>query len=368
MAKRDYYEVLGVSRDASDGEIKKAFRVLARELHPDVNNHDPEAEEKFKEAGEAYEVLSDPERRRTYDAYGHEGLRSGGYSPGDMGSFGDIFEALFGSAGGSPFGFGQRGPAGGADIGAIVEVDLAEVLTGITREISFEAVSSCDHCKGNGAEPGTPIVACDRCEGTGQIRQISRSILGQVVRASACDVCHGDGKIAEQPCGVCRGAGRVAGTRTWEVEVPAGIEDGQRIRITGAGHAGEPGGRAGDLYVEVHVRQDERFRREGTRLNSTAKVQATEAMLGTTVTVPTIEGEREIKIPAGTQPGDQVVIDKQGLPPLRGGRRGELVVSIQVAVPLDLSSEQRELAERLNQSLGGTNGAGETGGRKRARR
>ncbi|CAN5547307.1 hypothetical protein BH20ACT15_BH20ACT15_12590 [soil metagenome] len=243
MAKRDYYEVLGVDRSAGEGEMKKAFRTLARELHPDVNDHDPEAEEKFKEAAEAYEVLSDPDRRSTYDQFGHDGLRQGGFSTGGQGfgSFADIFETIFG---GDPF---ARGPAAGVDIGTAVEIELEEVLEGAEREVSFEAVSVCEHCRGNGAEPGTPINQCDTCEGTGQIRRVSRSVFGQVVQASPCDRCGGDGRVPEKPCGECNGAGRVSEMRTWEVDVPTGIEDGQRIRIQGAGHAGDPGARGGDL-------------------------------------------------------------------------------------------------------------------------
>ena len=241
---RDYYEVLGVERGVSDGEIKRAFRGLARELHPDVNAHDPEAEEKFKEAAEAYEVLSDPERRRTYDTFGHQGLRSGGWTPGEtFSSFQDIFDSLFGGYPfGGGFGFGQRGPAAGGDVLATIEIDLSEVLEGTTREVKFDAISVCEHCHGNGAEPGTEIRTCDRCGGSGQLRQVSQSVFGQVMRVVPCDRCGGSGKIPDTPCEVCGGSGRTRGQRTWEVDVPAGIDDGQRIRIAGAGHAGEAGG------------------------------------------------------------------------------------------------------------------------------
>ena len=245
MAKRDYYQVLGVERSASDGEIKKAFRKLARELHPDVNAHDPEAEEKFKEAAEAYEVLSDAGApRRPTTASATTGCAPAASRPGGgFGSIQDIFDSLFG--GGDPFGGFGGGPAAGADIGAVVEIALEDVLEDQTREVSFEAVVVCERCRGNGAEPGTPIETCPKCEGTGQIREVSRSIFGQVVRAMPCDRCGGDGRIPETPCEHCGGAGRVAETRTWEVDIPAGIEDGQRVRIAGAGHAGEPGGAAG---------------------------------------------------------------------------------------------------------------------------
>jgi molecular chaperone DnaJ len=346
----DYYEVLGIGRDASETEIKKAFRGLARELHPDVNDHDPEAEEKFKAAAEAYEVLSDAERRRTYDAYGHEGLRSGGYDPraSSFGSIDEIFQAFFGGQG---FGFGGAGPAGGGDIAVAVEIDLAEVATGVRREVEFDAVGACEHCHGNGAEPGTPISTCERCGGAGQLRQVSRTPFGQMVRGVACDVCGGAGKIPETPCEVCAGAGRTRGHRTQEIEVPAGIEDGQRLRISAAGHAGEAGGPAGDLYVEVGVAADERFERDGTDLLSVVSIPATEAMLGTTVSVPTLDGEKEIEVAAGTQPGSEEVLRGEGLPRLGARRRGNQRVIFNVVVPTNLSEEQRETAERLHDSL-----------------
>jgi molecular chaperone DnaJ len=350
-AKRDYYQVLGVDRNASDGEIKKAFRKLARELHPDVNAHDPQAEEKFKEAAEAYEVLSDAERRRTYDRFGHEGLRSGGFQPGGagFGSFQDIFEAIF--SGADPFGGFGRGPAPGGDIAALVELDLEDVLTDQEREISFEAVGVCDHCRGNGAEPGTPIETCDRCDGTGQLRQVSQSIFGQVVRAMPCDVCGGDGRVPETPCEKCGGAGRVSEQRTWEVDIPAGIEDGQRVRIAGAGHAGEAGAPQGDLYVQVRIEPDDRFARQGTELISRAEVPVTIALVGGEVFVPTLEGEVSVEVPAGTQHGETSVLKGRGLPPLRGGRRGDQHVVFELVVPTDLDDEQRQAAEHLAETL-----------------
>ena len=350
MAKRDYYQVLGVDRSASDGEVKKAFRKLARELHPDVNAHDPEAEEKFKEAAEAYEVLSDPERRRTYDRYGHEGLRSGGFQPGaGFASFQDIFEAMFG---GDPFGGGFGGSAAGADVAAVLEIGLEDVLEAQHREVSFEAVSVCERCRGNGAEPGTPIETCDRCGGTGQLREVSQSIFGQVVRATTCDRCGGDGRIPETPCERCAGAGRVAEMRTWEVEVPPGIEDGQRVRIAGAGHAGAAGGRQGDLYVEVRIAPDERFTRQGTELISSVEVPVTTAMLGGEVFVPTLDGELAVEVPAGAQHGSTAVLSGRGLPPLHGGRRGDQHIVFELIVPTDLDEEQRDAAERLAEALG----------------
>ncbi|HKG35686.1 MAG TPA: J domain-containing protein [Solirubrobacterales bacterium] len=353
---RDFYEVLGVDRGASEPEIKKAFRRLARELHPDVNDHDPEAEEKFKEAAEAYEVLSDPERRSVYDRYGHDGLRSGGFSPrsAGFGSIEDIFEAFFGS--GDPFGFGgRRGPAPGGDVGAAVEIGLEDVLEGVTRELRFDAVGVCGHCKGNGAEPGTPITTCERCDGRGQIQNVARTAFGQMVRTAVCDVCGGDGRVAETPCGECGGRGRTAAEKTYEVQIPAGIESGQRVRISGAGHAGEPGAPPGDLYVEVRVRDDDRFRREGTHLVTVADVAATAAMVGTEIEVETLDGPERVEISPGAQPGDQEVLRGRGLPSLGGGRRGDHRILLNVIVPTRLDDRQLGLARELDETIGPEN-------------
>jgi molecular chaperone DnaJ len=350
----DYYEVLGVSRDADEQEIKKAFRGLARELHPDVNDHDPEAEAKFKAAAEAYEVLSDPEKRRTYDSYGHEGLRSGGFDPGaGFGSIDEIFQAFFGGGG---FGFGgARGPTPGGDILVGVEVELADVVEGTTRRAEFEAVGACEHCHGNGAEPGTPISTCERCGGAGQLRQATQTPFGQMVRAVVCDLCNGTGKVPETPCGTCGGAGRMRAQRSHEIQVPPGIEDGQRLRVSGGGHAGDPRAPAGDLYVEVAVAEDERFRRDGTDLISVVSIPATEAMLGTELSVATLDGEREVEVHPGTQPGAEEVLRGAGLPRLGGRRRGNQRVIFNVVVPTNLSEEQREMAGRLDETLGEQN-------------
>jgi molecular chaperone DnaJ len=353
----DYYEVLGVDRDATEPELKKAFRRLARELHPDVNRHDPEAEEKFKQAAEAYEVLSDPQRRRTYDAFGHEGLRSGGWAPRSaaFGGFEDVLQSLFGRADpmfGDLFGFGPRGPAPGGDIAVEVEITLAEVLTGASREVSFEAVSVCERCKGNGAEPGTPIHTCETCGGAGRVQQVTRTAFGQLMQTSACPTCGGAGKVPESRCERCDGAGRELRERSWEVDVPAGIESGQRIRISGAGHAGEPGAAAGDLYVQVQVAEDARFERRGRDLVSVVHVRATRAMLGGTVQVPTLNGDAEVDVPAGAQPGQSILLAGNGLPSLRAATRGDQYVIVDVVVPTELTPEQRDLASELDRALG----------------
>jgi molecular chaperone DnaJ len=381
---RDPYEVLGVARDASEQQVKKAFRGLARELHPDVNAHDPQAEEKFKEAAEAYEILSDPERRATYDRYGHEGLRSGGYAPNfdAFGSIGDLFDAFFGGA--SPFGGGgggghAGGRAPGSDVAVAVEIDLLQAAQGTTVAVSYEVIERCEHCHGNGAEPGTPIDTCRRCGGSGQLQGVTRTPFGQMVRTVVCDTCHGDGRVASKPCQECRGHGRRSGTQQLDVDIPVGISDGQRIRLTGRGHAGQAGAPAGDLYVLVKVSSDERFVREGDDLITVLDVPAPLAALGGTLEVPTLQGAdtasasasasasaasaaaaaaastfastAPLEIPAGTQPGEVMVLRGQGMPSLRRGRHGDLRVVINVVVPRRLSAEQRELLQQLGETL-----------------
>jgi molecular chaperone DnaJ len=357
--KRDPYELLGVPRDADEQQIKKAFRRLARELHPDVNRHDPDAEEKFKEAAEAYEILSDSERRSIYDRYGHEGLGARGFESGfsGFGSFADIFDAFFG--GGDPFGsaFGAAagGPIQGGDIAVSVEVSLVDAARGRQVALEYEAVETCERCHGNAAEPGTPIDTCERCGGSGQLRSVTRTAFGQLMRSHVCDVCGGEGKIARVPCSECNGRGRVARRRTLEVEIPAGIADEQRIRLSGRGHAGERGGQAGDLYVLVRVTPDERFVRDGNDLVTVIDVAAPQAALGARVTVPTLEGDEELEIEAGTQPGSVVTLRGKGMPSLRRGRRGDQRVVVNVTVPRRLSAAQRELLERFAATLGEEN-------------
>ncbi len=356
---RDPYAVLGVSRDANDAQIKKAFRALARELHPDTNPDDPQAEEKFKQAAEAYEILSDRERRATYDRFGYEGLRSGGYQPNfdQFGSVSDLFEAFFGAGAGGIFGGGgrRRGPASGGDVGIELSIELVQAAAGGSFELAYEAVDRCENCHGNGAEPGTPIETCTRCSGSGQLQGVTRTPFGQVVRTVVCDNCGGDGRVAKEPCHLCNGRGRKLGTRTISVDIPAGIADGQRVRLSGRGHAGEAGAPPGDLYVLVHVAEDERFHREGDDLVTVADIAGPLAALGATVAVPTLDGEAEIAIAPGTQPGERIVLHGKGMPRLRRHGRGDLIVVVNVQVLRNLTDEQRELLERLGATISESN-------------
>src|SRR3954451_3222309 len=349
---RDPYEILGVARDADDTEIKKAFRKLARQLHPDVNSAET-AEEDFKEAAEAYEILSDPERKATYDRYGFEGLRSGGYAPPDFsgfGSLGDIFDAFFGASG--AFGGSGRGMAvQGGDVAVAVELSLEDAAHGASPEVAFDAIGRCERCHGNGAEPGTPIETCSRCDGQGRLQAVTRTPFGQVVRTVECDVCGGDGRVAQTPCRECRGRGRRVMRRTLKVDVPAGIDDGQRIRLAGRGHEGDFGGPPGDLYVQVRVAPDERFVRDGDDLVTVLDVPAPVAALGGTFSVETLDGSEDVVVEPGTQPGEVIVLRGHGMPTQRGRGRGDLRVVVNVVIPRWLSREQRDLLAGLPDSI-----------------
>jgi molecular chaperone DnaJ len=337
--ERDYYELLGVPRDADDGAIKKAFRRLARQLHPDVSS-EPEAEQRFREVTEAYEVLSNSETRALYDRYGHAGLRSGGFQPThfDMGGLNDLFSAFFGDDL-----FGRAARRRGADVGATVAIELTEAARGVTVTVPFEVSVACGTCGGNGIEPGTTPLTCPRCEGTGRLQHVSRSVLGQFVRTQACPQCAGRGVIVEHPCHACEGGGLVAERREREVEIPPGIHDGQRIRLSGEGHAGDPGGRAGDVYVLVRVSPDPRFVREGNDIYSQVDLTIVDAALGATQTIETLDGPFELELQPGTQPGDVRVLRGKGMPVLQGFGRGDQRVLVNVSVPRRLSDEQRKL-------------------------
>ena len=301
---------------------------------------------------EAYEVLSNSERRELYDRFGHAGLRGGGFEPSafDLGSLSDLFSAFFGD---DLFGVGGRmGRSRGADIAARVEIELAEVATGAKREVPFGVAVPCGRCDGSGAEPDTPVTTCPTCGGSGRVRQVSRSVFGEFVRAGTCPTCNGAGKLIERACEKCQGAGRVMEERLLEVDIPAGIHDGQRIRLSGEGHAGAAGARAGDAYVEVHVRPDERFVREGNDVYTTVDLTITQAALGATVTVPTLDGETELTFDPGTQPGEIVVMRGSGLPVLQGFGKGSQRVLVNVTVPRRLTEEQRHLLEEFERLAG----------------
>jgi molecular chaperone DnaJ len=362
--ERDYYELLGVERTTSDGEIKSAFRRLARELHPDVSSA-PDAEERFREVVEAYEVLSKSETRELYDRFGHAGLRSGGFTPGhfDYGSISDIFAAFFGDDLFGGVGGGRmRQRARGADVAAEVEIELAEAATGVARTIPFQVTVACERCAGVGAEPGTSPVRCPTCEGTGFLQQVSRGSFGRFVRTQSCARCKGSGRIVEQACRRCEGAGRIVDERSLDVEIPRGIHDGQRIRLTGEGHAGVLGGRAGDAYVLVRVKPDPRFVREGDDIFSTVDLTITQAALGADLTIPTLEGEARLTFEPGTQPGEIRVLRGKGMPVLQGFGRGDHRVLVNVSVPRRLTDEQRSLLEEFARRTSADNYGGDDDG------
>ena len=340
---RDYYELLGVPRDADEQTIKKAFRRLARQLHPDVSEH-PEAAERFREVTEAYEVLSSSETRALYDRYGHAGLRSGGFQPThfDAGGLGDLFAAFFGD---DLFGGGQRGARAerGADLGTEIEIELTDAARGVKVAVPFDVAVACARCGGDGVEPGTEPRHCDRCGGTGRLQQVARSVFGEFVRTQTCPQCRGRGTVIDHPCEECDGDGRTVEQRTVDVDVPAGIHDGQRIRISGEGHAGSLGGRPGDVYVHVHVKPDPRFVREGNDIYSQVDLTIVQAALGVTVPVETLDGSVDVEFEPGTQPGEVRVLRGKGMPVLQGFGKGDHRVLVNVSVPRRLTDEQRRL-------------------------
>jgi molecular chaperone DnaJ len=342
---KDLYELLQVPRDADEAAIKKSFRKLARQLHPDVSD-EPEAAARFREVTEAYEVLSNSETRALYDRYGHAGLRSGGFSPTNFETTGlsDLFSAFFGE---DVFG-GGSGRRRGADVGAEVEIELVEASRGLKVPVPFEVAVACATCGGDGVEPGTVPIGSTRCNGTGQLQAVSRTVLGQFIRTQACPQCAGRGVIIEHPCTTCEGAGVTAETRELEVEIPAGIHDGQRIRISGEGHAGELGGRAGDVYVLVRVKPDPRFVREGNDIYTQVDLTIVEAALGKSMRVETLEGPVDLDFAPGVQPGEVRVLRGKGMPVLQGFGRGDQRVLVNVSVPRRLSDEQRRLLQEFD--------------------
>jgi molecular chaperone DnaJ len=348
----DYYDVLGVPRNATDAEIKRAFRDLARRYHPDSNPGDPDAEERFKEISVAYETLSDPERRRRYDVFG-ETPRGGGAGPGagDPFGFGDLFDAFFGGDGFGPR-RGPQGPPRGADHEVEIVLDLPSAAFGTTTPLDVRLPVPCARCEGSGCEPGTHPSRCDVCGGSGEVRQVRRSILGQIVTASPCGVCGGSGQRILSQCRDCRGEGRVLADRTIEVEVPAGVDDGQRLRLTGRGAAAPRGGHSGDLYVNVRVRPHPEFERQGDDLVHVQSVSMTQAALGAVVAVPTLEAPHDLTVPPGTQPGEVFRVKGAGVPSLRGRGRGDLLVRVAVEVPNRLTDEEAALLLQLAELRG----------------
>lgn len=340
---RDYYEILGVGRDASEKEIKKAFRALARQLHPDVNTSDPETEARFKEAAEAYEVLSNPESRATYDRYGHEGLKRGGFSDFSQFSFEDVIRSFFGE---SFFG-GRPGVVHGEDVAVAIDITLEEAASGVSREVTFEAIDRCDTCQGSGAAPGTERQTCRACGGRGQVQTMTRTVFGQFVRTGPCSACGGAGSVVTEPCADCQGRGLVRRQRDVMVEIPAGIANGQSLRLTGRGGVAGPGGRDGDLYVKVTVKAHPHFERDGNDLLCHLPLTAVDAALGGSFRVPLIDGDQELEIKPGTQPGEVRVLKGKGMPALQYQRRGDLKVIMDVMVPRNLSVEQRELLQQF---------------------
>ncbi|HVM27463.1 MAG TPA: molecular chaperone DnaJ [Mycobacteriales bacterium] len=344
----DYYGLLGVGRDATDDELKKAYRKLARQLHPDVNP-DPEAQERFKQVTAAYEVLSDPQKRQVVDL-GGDPLQSGQGSAGSPftgfgGGLGDIMDAFFGGGGGG------RGPRSrvrqGENVVIPLECELADMVFGDERELQLETAVLCTVCAGAGTAAGTHPSTCEVCRGRGEVQQVQRSFLGQVMTSRTCPRCVGTGTTIEHPCGECSGDGRVRARRTITVKVPAGIEDGMQIRLTGEGAVGPGGGPPGDLYLEVHQVPHEVFTREGDDLHCTVTLPMTAAALGTTLTLETLDGEEQIDVAAGTQPGAVLTLRARGVPHLRQSGRGDLHVHLQVEVPTRLDGKQEELLRDL---------------------
>ena len=351
-----YYDVLGVSPQATEADIKRAYRALARQYHPDSNPDDPDAEARFKEVTIAYETLRDPERRRRYDVFGADGAPgtrgAGGAQAGDAFGLGDLFDAFFG---GDAFA-GGRGPAGpprGYDAEVAVELTLREAAFGVVHPVEVRLPVTCERCDASGCEPGTHPSRCDTCGGTGEVRQVRRSILGQMVTASPCPTCDATGSRILSPCKGCRGEGRVHAVRRIDVEVPAGVDSGQRLRLPDRGPAAPRGGIAGDLYVTIAVAPHPEFEREGNDLVHVRKLPFTQAALGARFTIETLEGdEEEILVPPGAQPGQVLRLKGKGVPSLQGRRRGDLLVRLDVEIPSRLRPEEEELLRQLAELRG----------------
>jgi molecular chaperone DnaJ len=364
----DYYELLGVARTATADEIKKAYRQRAREFHPDANPDDAAAVEQFKKIARAYQVLSDDQQRARYDRYGEAGVGNGGAGPSaeDLfgGGLGDIFETFFGG-GGSPFGGGRtRGPSGpprGQDIEVIADISFEQAVFGDEIDVSLKLPTRCDDCDGSGAGEGTRPVTCSDCGGSGQIQRVRQSLLGQMVTASPCSRCGGLGQVVTTPCAMCRGEGRVTSDKSYQVDVPAGVDSGSTLRLTGRGAVGPRGGGSGDLYVHLRVAPHERFVREDHDLVTEVPISIAQAALGTAIDLETLDGTEHLIVPAGTQPGHEFVLRQRGVPHLRGRGRGDLRARIRVDIPTKLTDDEVELLTRYAEGRGEAVGNGKEG-------
>jgi molecular chaperone DnaJ len=354
MPQRDYYEVLGLPRNASPEDIKAAFRKLARQYHPDVST-EPNAEERFKEINEAYAVLSEPDKRAAYDRFGHAGVQNMGGVPDFTVDFADLFEEFFGGFGGFGRSSSRRSrnaPRRGGDIQYNVDLTFEESIFGVDKEIEITRDEVCETCGGKGAEPGTSRVRCTTCNGTGEVRQVRQTLLGSMVQVSTCQVCNGQGETIATPCHSCNGRGLVRRNRKKVVSVPAGVDNGNQIRLAGEGQPGENGGPNGNLYLVVRVISHKYFRRRENDIMMDLNINIAQAALGAEVEVPTVDGPTMLKIPAGIQPGKVLRMRGKGVPHLRGNGRGDQMVIVNVEVPKSLNSEQRNLMEQLATSLG----------------
>jgi molecular chaperone DnaJ len=361
----DYYALLGVSRDASDDEIKRAYRKMARELHPDSTGGDTHAEARFKEVTKAYEVLRDPERRARYDRFGDDQLDMPTGDPFFGSGLGGLFDAFFGAtmAGGQR----RNGPIRGADAEVVMELTLSEAVFGTERDLTVDLPVACETCAGSGARPGTTVIRCPDCDGTGEVRRLRQSILGQVVTAAPCRRCGGTGEVVPSPCNDCRGEGRLMRTLSYPVAVPAGVDHGSTLRLSSRGAAGQRGGPPGDLFVHLAVREDDRFTRDGYDLHAQVHVSMTQAALGVTVSFDTLDGEETLHIPSGTQTGHVMRVRSKGVPHVRGRGRGDLLVEVMVDTPTDMSKAQEELLRRFAAERGEEVAPVETGLRARLR-
>jgi len=346
-AKRDYYEVLGIRQTATEAEIKRAFRARAREYHPDVNKA-AGAETQFKEINEAYEVLSDTSKRASYDRFGHAGVNGSGYqSYAGFDAFSDIFDQFFGAGGRR----GQRGPQRGSDLRYDLDISFEEAVFGSEKTLEIPALRACARCQGTGAEPNSGETVCPSCHGSGEIRRAQQSVFGQFVNVVMCDRCQGEGRIPGEPCTKCHGQGRERATRTVTVKIPAGVDNGQQVRLTGEGEAGPKGGPPGDLYVVLDVSDHPLFQRNGSQIEYELPITVAQAALGDEVEVPTLDGPETVKISPGTQSGQTIRLRLRGVPHLRGSGRGDMYVQVRVVVPTHLTHEQRAHFEALSATL-----------------